>query len=475
MLLQTGTTIVAQVTTINHYSVHNQNHFGWAITGNNSYCFISDPRDSSTSYANGCVNMYKHFDQSWIYVNTLKYSGSNPYSYFGYALAFDNDILAISAIGNDKMGFMAGAVYIYLREGDSLRKIQEIYPNSHKKNIFFGKALKICDNYLLVGAPGINNRGGVYIYKWNGTLFEFQTQLEPDDLIKNSDFGSSFACSGDTIYIGAPGGGTENERQGAVYIYIRHNNYIVLNEKIMPGHEFSGSLFGYSLSANNNKLLIGAPHAYLNRHERIYFAGKVCLYENNGAIWEITDTLMNPNPVSHDLFGTSVWFVDSMVVVSIPRSDDYSNDAGEVCVYKKNENIWVENSIVVTPPNNTSYFGSSIYLHNKSLWIGLSGNKDNMSIGTVYYYNLDNILETKISSFQQFKVYPNPVKEILTVEFSEPGKNRYSLYSNDGKRAKSGITYNQKFDLNLSDLFPGVYILSIWNEKNCNTIKIMKK
>jgi hypothetical protein len=58
-------------------------------------------------------------------------------------------------------------------------------------------------------------------------------------------------------------------------------------------------------------------------------------------------------------------------------------------------------------------------------------------------------------------IYPNPANEILNLEFADPGPNErlINIYSSDGKKCQQQKTMGSKFQLNISSLVPGIYII----------------
>jgi len=76
-----------------------------------------------------------------------------------------------------------------------------------------------------------------------------------------------------------------------------------------------------------------------------------------------------------------------------------------------------------------------------------------------------------------FSVYPNPVKDVLTITSSESRKADISVISPLGKTmiTKPGQTIGTSYQLDLSGLVPGVYILSLRVNNTTETIKIVVK
>jgi hypothetical protein len=76
-----------------------------------------------------------------------------------------------------------------------------------------------------------------------------------------------------------------------------------------------------------------------------------------------------------------------------------------------------------------------------------------------------------------FSVYPNPVKDVLTITSSESRKADISVISPLGKTVitKPGQTIGTDYRLDLNGLVPGVYILSLRVNNTTETIKIVVK
>lgn len=84
--------------------------------------------------------------------------------------------------------------------------------------------------------------------------------------------------------------------------------------------------------------------------------------------------------------------------------------------------------------------------------------------------NVTNTPVTQSIDKSEFKVYPNPASEILTVQ----GKRnvakpvRYQLYDAAGKLFLTGSSTKDKFEINVASLQRGVYILKIFNGHDIN-------
>jgi hypothetical protein len=455
-----------QENAITHVSNHYQNHFGWGISGDNGYCAISDPRDSTSGYANGCVNIYQKSAENWGYVSTLHNEIIQPYDFFGYKIKMYNNRLAVTSIGDKNKGFMAGAVHIYNLDNGVWKYTQTLRQDTAQEKVLFGESVCMNGNYLFIGAPGTNNTGAVYIYILSGDNYTFLQKINNPYPLR-MQFGSSLAISGDFLFIGAPSTNMALYK-GTVLIYIRNGNkWDRYNQQleIDPNNEDYGSLFGFSIGAEENKLLIGAPHANVIGAdiEEYFFAGKVYYYKNISGIWTKQKEFSNPDPDSHDLFGSDVAVSDSILFVSCPRDDRNKDDDGALYMFKEEVGTWKQGSIKkdVSLPN--VYFSKSFDVFDNILFVGTGGNKTEKNSGNVYYYDVQKVLGinlTKKSGEELINVFPNPARDRIFVEIKNKNPHTIKIFSANGqvhitKRGRGSQ------EVKVSGLANGAYIVSV--------------
>lgn len=77
----------------------------------------------------------------------------------------------------------------------------------------------------------------------------------------------------------------------------------------------------------------------------------------------------------------------------------------------------------------------------------------------------------------RYKVYPNPVKNVLNIEIVETSKTgKISLYDCFGRKILSKNINTQKLSLDISFLSKGMYFMEILdNDKTVKKVKIIKQ
>lgn len=97
---------------------------------------------------------------------------------------------------------------------------------------------------------------------------------------------------------------------------------------------------------------------------------------------------------------------------------------------------------------------------------------DNIVISAVNAVNLLSVKETKAENDKEFKLYPNPANDYITLE-SEDKIIAVYAYDYTGKRIELKLETNNK--VNVSSLVTGNYLLGIKTDKEFLTQKLIKK
>jgi hypothetical protein len=474
--------VYGQTFSIVNRTTHNQNHFGWDISGYKNYCCISDPRDSISNYGNGSINVYVRDKEEWKFSQNISkpLEDQTPYELFGYKTAMFGEYLAVSSVGNEKMGFMAGSVSLYRING-TWSFLQELFPAFTAERTYFGESIQLNNDYLFIGAPGIGDNGLVYVYKFNGELFSL-TQIIESPYPVHFDFGKTLYATGDNLFIGAPSVNKTSIRSG-VFVYSLIGGEWQKTQEIPCPEAEIGSMFGYSLASSGNTLIIGAPHStvFHDDNEEYFFAGKVFIYSFFNNSWNPEQSLSCPDPDSHDIFGQEIFYKDSIIFVSSLRSDNIGVDNGIVYAYKFFNGSW-EPNIKLNSGKNLEYFGNNIFVLNNQLLIAFGGNKSDKSYGEVYCYQVDGLIDNTVpvniseslTSPYTIKVFPNPASEMVTIESNSNSKNQLSLYNSSGELILSK-TFRRKYTVDVSEMTEGIYLISVVSEFVSFTEKVILK
>ncbi len=336
----------------------------------------------------------------------------------------DSNARGINGNGANEANTDSGAVYIFVRSGNTW--VQEAYVKASNSdaNDGFGTAVSLSNDghTLAVGAPfedsaaaGVNalngeqdntlpDAGAVYLFTRTAGAWRQKAYVKADNPDQNDQFGASVALSGDgkTLAVGAIGedsdargtyAGSGNivgqnnalDQAGAVYVfsldaagdwlqqaYVKASNTGLVNQ------------FGKSvaLSPDGSTLLVGAPNESSNgsseADKSMSGAGAAYEFTRAAGIWSQQAYLKANNPGSTNFFGSTVAIsadVQTLAVsapyedgdavgVNGPQTDDRAIRSGAVYVFvRSNAGIWTQQAYVKA--SNTTpdaAFGSGVAL-----------------------------------------------------------------------------------------------------------------
>jgi hypothetical protein len=77
-------------------------------------------------------------------------------------------------------------------------------------------------------------------------------------------------------------------------------------------------------------------------------------------------------------------------------------------------------------------------------------------------------------SIEQIKIYPNPVSDLLTVEFNQPGKYLLNITSLNGQRIYTREMEGKTEQIDMTKFSKGIYFITVRSEKYIKTGKLLK-
>lgn len=131
---------------------------------------------------------------------------------FGETVAINGDTAMVGAYHKDGTGM----VYVYTRSGDTWNQQAKIIPDDNEPEDIFGYSIAFDDNIAVISAYGKSEfEGAVYIYKQEDNVWKEQYQFTASDVETGDFFGYAVGLSGNMVIVGA----YQKNETGAVYIY----------------------------------------------------------------------------------------------------------------------------------------------------------------------------------------------------------------------------------------------------------------
>jgi hypothetical protein len=168
-----------------------------------------------------------------------------------------------------------GAVYVYPTTAPGQLPLIVPEPGGGREYDCFGSSLSASEEYLFVGAPGYDadpddpaalNVGAVFVFERKGESFEFVQRLPPPDPRPNAMFGYSVSASGDALIVGAPGNDGHGDGglvfgSGAAFIYKRIAHSWNLDEALQVQRPLAATpdVLGFSAAIDGDSYALGAP------------------------------------------------------------------------------------------------------------------------------------------------------------------------------------------------------------------------
>jgi len=246
----------------------------------------------------GAAYVFFRSGATWAEQAYLKASNTDPFDFFGYAVAVDGDTAVVTAFledsnamgvnGNeaDNSAMGAGAGYVFVRNGATWT--QEAYMKASNTESFdlFGVGVDCSDDTIVIGAAsedsnatGVNGdegdnslptSGAAYVFVRAATVWSQEAYIKASNTDMGDAFGESVALAGDTLLIGARFegsaargiGGDDSDNSapaaGAAYLFARAAGSWSQSAYLKASNTDANDQFGNSVSMSGDTLVIGA-------------------------------------------------------------------------------------------------------------------------------------------------------------------------------------------------------------------------
>ncbi len=331
--------------------------FGWrvAIDGDTAVvsAFVDDDRV-------GAAYVYERTGSGWLQVAKLTASDGEAGDFLGMSVAVSGDTVAVgSALDDNGNGADAGAVYLYVKPAAgwaaTMTETVKIEAPAGKADQGFGGAVALAGNTLVVGAPGKNIAGEVFVYEGAGSSWSQKARLSVANIKGSDSFATLLDFDGNTIAVGAFG---KDNLKGAVYLYHKpaggwvdkaHDAMLVASDGVADDY------FGGSVAVDGDTILVGAN----GRDDNGSSSGAAYLFGRDGGAWVEQAKLVPADGAAEDNFGYAVDIAGSTAVVGASHFSDAA--AESFYIFTRSGNSWTEQGKMADPDSNAgSVFGLSV-------------------------------------------------------------------------------------------------------------------
>ena len=296
----------------------NNAYFGNSVSIFNNTLVISSYRKDDTFTDQGVVYFYKKINSIWSSPQKIVASDANTTDLFGNSQSIYNTNAIIGAQAKDNgVNFSQGAVYLYESNLGIWGNEQKILASDGSITNFFGCDVDIYNNNIIVGARGKNfSRGCVYFYEKVGGIWTNEQILNSSDGTNNDFFGYAVSIFNNYVVVGAP---SKNFAKGSLYFYEKVGG-IWTNEQILTlSSPVIGDFFGNDVCIYNNYAFVGAYGRNTNQ-------GAVYVYKRIGLLWTLIQTIEASDKTTTTFFGTNISsYNDNLLITSLDKFYIFKN------------------------------------------------------------------------------------------------------------------------------------------------------
>ncbi|WP_154222420.1 FG-GAP repeat protein [Marinicella rhabdoformis] len=310
-----------------------ESHFGISLEAYSDYLFIGAPWENSFSAPKndlGATYIYKLENNLFTLNQTLQPDFLEWESEFGSNIHASNDQVFIAAIGHNDVG----SVFVYDLVNDHWQYNQSIAPVNVVGGSF-GLTIKSNSDHLIIGSPYTRYEswtGKVYSYQKVENTWLLTQELVSNDIESGAWFGSALALNGNDLMIGANQDDTGYSQTGSVYHYQFTDNQWQEKTKLTPESDWSLERFGTSIYFNDESLLIGS---YKKSHVAGQ-SGAVAHFVKQPNEWSQQNYLDTPLGNSYGYFGGALSLYNQQLC-TMSKVDNDSNSVKLICFEQIND------------------------------------------------------------------------------------------------------------------------------------------
>jgi FG-GAP repeat len=302
--------------------------FGDSVAIDGDTVVVGAPGDSNAS---GSAYVFVRSGSSWTQQQKLTASDAAQGNSFGASVAIDGDTVVVGASLDDDAATDSGSAYVFMRSGSSWTQQQKLTASDAAAGDFFGTAVDLFGDTLVVGAAGDRGfRGSAYVFVRSGSSWSQQQKLTANDGAADDLFGWSVAVSGDTVVVGAPFVETFRLGSGSAYVFVRSGSSWTQQQKLTASDAAAGDSFGASVAISGDTAVVGARFD----DDAGTISGSAYVFVRSGTSWSEGAKLTASDAKAFDRFGNSVAISGDTAVVGAPNDDDPGGSSGSVYVFE---------------------------------------------------------------------------------------------------------------------------------------------
>ena len=266
----------------------------------------SDPQCNS-----GSAYILRFDGTMWIEEAKLTTSDAAAGDQFGHSVSLDGDRAIVGASANDDAcpsmpNCQSGSAYVFRRDGTMWTEEAKLTASDQSVQERFGHSVWLDGNQAIIGAYADDDTGGdsgsAYVFQFDGTTWTEEAKITPSDAAAGDNFGYSVSLDGDRALIGAFRDDDTGGDSGSTYVFRFDGTTWIEEAKLTASDAAAGDWFGHSVSLEGDRALIGA----FGDADAGVLTGSAYVFHRTGTTWTQEAKLVSGDPNASDHFGVAV-------------------------------------------------------------------------------------------------------------------------------------------------------------------------
>ncbi len=291
---------------------------------------------------------------------------------FGSAVAISGNTVAVSAPGP-----YVSLVHIFERRGNQWVRTAGI--DAPTQHIGFGSGLDLRGDTLAVGARWHREgRGAVHVYSRKASAWTLSATITADDSEPEDYFGAALALGDERLLVGA-----WSRSPDTAYVFDRVDGVWQLSAQLQPAGGPAGGGFGFAVDIDSDAAVVTTLSRYVGGTQ---LPGAAYVFEHAAGRWSQSALLTAFDGSTNDLFGWSTALDGDTLLVGSIFDTDVDPMQGSAYSFSRLDSTWVAgNKLRAIASRPHDIFGSALALDGNDLWVGAPGFQNN-GFGTAHVF-----------------------------------------------------------------------------------------
>jgi hypothetical protein len=305
-------------------------NFGHSVSIDGNTLIVGAFHDHSAGSNAGAAYVFRR-DTVWTELVRLVASDGTDGDNFGVSVAVSGDYGVVGANGDDDNGFDSGSAYVFEKVQNEWTEVGKLVALDGSGGDMFGAAVSLQGNIAVIGAPGDADNGGSsgssYVFERTDSGWIETAKLLPSDGNVGDYFGSAVSISGENILIGAFG---DNNAAGSAYVFTRSGGIWLEDTKLVATDGLPDDEFGFGVDLEEDFAIIGAWMDGVDA----YAQGSAYVFKRETETWREYIKLVASDGSAIDFFGHSVALTGDHIVVSAFNDGEFGSESGAAYSYR---------------------------------------------------------------------------------------------------------------------------------------------